>query len=62
LSANVQVASASIPSPSGGGLGWGNTPEETTQKETTKYLPLSNQLKQRARDLRKNATDAETLL
>jgi HrpA-like RNA helicase len=40
----------------------GSSPQETTQKETTKYLPLSPQLKQRARDLRKNATDAETLL
>lgn len=46
-----------VPSPFGGGLGWGSTP-----KETTKYLPLPSQLKQRARDLRKNCTDAETLM
>jgi len=51
-----------VPSPLGGGLGWGSTPKETTQNKSSKYLPLPSRLKQRARDLRKQATDAETLL
>ena len=62
LGAKVQLASAPIPSPPGGGLGRGSTSQDHPTNETAKYLPLSNQLKQRARDLRKHATDAETLL
>jgi HrpA-like RNA helicase len=52
-----QIATASVPSPPGGGLGRGSA-----EKQPTKYLPLPEQLKQRTRDLRKNATDAETLM
>ena len=57
LSATTQIATAPVPSPSGGGLGRGSA-----EKHQPKYLPLPEQLKQHARELRKNSTNAELLL